>query len=976
MAKLPDSTALGGAPNLNSGRPIANIDQSAIGQGVAKLGQGIANAGEGVSIYARAQDDLESATLRSKFETEMVGLNSRYDQDQDFATRKKRYEDDVTKLRSGVAEGASPRVAETFRLHTDPIVARSIEQQKDISFKLKTDNDIASLHTDGNTAAESIVGTTDRDARVRMIEIQKEKVRALVQQGSMSQTAAVDYMTQWGRKVGLADGMARVDAGDGEAVINDARAEPGSMSEIANRVVQVESGGDPRARAKTTSAFGAAQFLATSKSDQTWLQLVKEFRPDLADGKSIAEIDDMRADPNLSKEMLGKLLEKNKGILSRQGVEPTPAALYLSHFLGPKSAIAVLKANPNRPVSDVLSEAVGPDFARQMVEANMSVLAGRQAGSVAQWAATRMGGADRGSIYRILGPEEKRHLINYAEGVLHKQTVDDFAQFKQRVTDTESEAGATGNVLKPIGQWEFISRLGFEQGKQAFERHAANVQLGQDAATIANMDPEQRGALVQKYQPQPGAPGFADQEKRLETLIRADQKISKEKQDDVARFAVTRLPAVQDKYKAFLSATSMADKQAAARTYADTSLMEQARIGIPAADRRIVSNDYVDNLIAAFANQPAAGGPSNIAAQIEKERQIWGDEHWPAVYQDIVKKKAGAVVEVLGSGIKPDAAKILVDNQAISAHKILGVDETDTKAKDINKAVRTVMVPFANSTLGHDGRSRVLDVYQGQIEKLAAHYVANADMTADDAAKTAFEKVMGFKYEFRDSYRVPAKQHDHPAGVDINVISAGAWHAKTLIGEGKFAIEPATNDMRGPLSKEYLTKEAERAYARDGVWVTAPDEKGLALIYNGAPVPMRDGKPLTLSWKDLEEIANVSPLRRRGANEGRGTTGELARRIRENYGQMPSEAAAPQRVAGDGADIEASNAEHFQNIGRIRTNQAALDAWEKTGPWATNIEDRRGEPLPRKSQERIQKIKDLQESIKELEAARAARGEK
>jgi hypothetical protein len=885
MAKLPDSTALGGIPNLNSGRPIANIDQSGIGKGVAALGQGLGNLGEGVATYARAQDDFELAKRMSAFETQRVGLDSGFDQDQDFATREKRYADGLTKLRAQVIEGASPRVAEHFNVRVDPIAAKAVERQKDIGFKLKTDNDIASLHTDGNAAAGAIVGSTDRDARIRMIEIQKEKVSALVRQGSMSQTQAVSYMEQWGRKVGLADGMARADNGDAEGVINDARAEPGSMSDIANRVIHIESGGDPRSRSKTSSAFGAAQFLATSKSDQTWLQLVKEFRPDLAQGKSIPEIDDMRADPNLSKEMLGKLLEKNKGILSRQGVEPTPAALYLSHFLGPKSAIAVLKANPNRAVSDVLGEAVGPDFARQMVEANMSVLAGKQAGSVAQWAATKMGGADRGSIYRILGPEEKRQLIHYAEGVLHKQTANDFTDFKQRITDTETEAGVTGNVLKPIGQWEFISRLGFEQGKQAFERHAANVQLGQDAATIANMDQEQLVSLVTKYTPKPGEPGFADQEKRQETLIKAAQKIAAEKKHDIARFAETRLPAVQEARKAFDEAKSFPDKQKAARNLADLSLMEQARIGVPPAERRIVSKDYVDGLISDFANQPAAGGPSNIVAKIEQARHLWGEEHWPDVYRSLVESKVAPVVEVIGSDIKPDAAKILVDNQAISPSKILRVDETDVKLKDVNMAVRRAMEPFANSMLGHNGRSRTLEVYQGQIEKLAAHYVANADMTADKAAETAYEKVIGFKYDSRDSYRVPKS-----AGVDINVISAGAWHAKNLIKEGKFAIEPAVDERQG-LSKDYLTKELERGVARDGVWVTAPKETGLMLIYNGRPVPMRDGQPLVLSWKDLADIAETSPLRTRGPNERRGTSGAMRRTIRGDAGPLPNEAA-------------------------------------------------------------------------------------
>lgn len=866
MAKLPDYTELGGAPNLNSGRPIANIDQSGIAKGVSALGQGIGNLGEGVAVYARAQDDFDLAKRVSAFETQRVGLDSSFDQDQEYATREKRYADELTKLRGTVLDGASPRVAEQFNVKVDPVAARAVERQKDIGFKLQTDAKLADVHTIGNDTIEAATKTDDRDARMRMIQTyvgtrdQPGLIDNLVTQGHMTRTQAIAVKEQWAQKFAMSDGVARAET-DPEGVVNDLRAKPGSMTETANRVIQVESSGNPNARAKTTSAFGAAQFLATSKSDQTWLGLVKEFRPDLAEGKSVAEIDDMRADPNLSREMLGKLLEKNKSILSRNGIEPAPAALYLTHFLGPKSAMAVLQADPKRPVADVLSEAVGPAFAKQMIEANMSVLAGRQAGSVAQWAAARMGGADRGSVYNILTQPQRDQLLNHAEGVLHKQRVDDFADFQGRVKDTEAEAGVTGTVEKPIGQWEFISRLGFAEGKKAFERHDANVQLGRDAATLANLDPEERQSLFTKYTPQPG-PGFADAEKRREILISADKHIQKEKADDPAKFAVSRLPAVAAAYNQFQTVlgkpgSSPDEQQKAARTYADTLLMEQGRIGIAPADRRIVSNEYVDNLVSSFGNQPAAGGPSNIAQKIEEQAKLWGD-HWPDVYRDIIAKKPGPVVEVIGSGIKPDAARLLTDLQPLSPKQILR-DESEERWKPIETAVRDVLKPFAQSTLGHDGRSRTLEVFQGQIQKLTAHYVANGGMAADDAAKRAYENVLGFKYDFVDTYRIPSKQHETPAGVPSSTIAAGAWHARQLIKDGKFAIAPAYDD-RGGLSKNYLTGETERTYGRDGVWVTAPGEGGLALTYKGEPVALRDGKPLVLTWKDLEEIASVSPL--------------------------------------------------------------------------------------------------------------------
>src|ERR1700744_4277333 len=68
---------------------------------------------------------------------------------------------------------------------------------------------------------------------------------------------------------------------------------------FAKRVMQLESSGDPTARAVGSSATGAGQFLK-----DTWIPLVRRERPDLADGKSDAEVLAMRNDPKLSEQMI------------------------------------------------------------------------------------------------------------------------------------------------------------------------------------------------------------------------------------------------------------------------------------------------------------------------------------------------------------------------------------------------------------------------------------------------------------------------------------------------------------------------------------------------------------------------------------------------------------------------------------------------------------------------------------------------
>lgn len=124
---------------------------------------------------------------------------------------------------------------------------------------------------------------------------------------------------------------------------------------LIDRIAQAESGGNAGAVSLTSSARGLGQFI-----NSTWLDMVKRNRPDLAAGKSDAEVLALRTDPALSKEMIGAYATENRERLSAAGVRTDDAAVYLAHFLGPGDAIKVLKAAPGTPLTGVVA---GPSIA-------------------------------------------------------------------------------------------------------------------------------------------------------------------------------------------------------------------------------------------------------------------------------------------------------------------------------------------------------------------------------------------------------------------------------------------------------------------------------------------------------------------------------------------------------------------------------------------------------------------------------------
>lgn len=162
--------------------------------------------------------------------------------------------------------------------------------------------------------------------------------------------------------------------------------------ELVGKIIGAERGAAADARNPASSAMGDGQFI-----DSTWLAMIRRYRPDLTRGRSDADVLALRGDRTLSKEMTAAYAGENSAALSDAGLSATPGNVYLSHFLGPGGAQAVLRAAPGTPVDRLLPAAV--------IQANQSVLGGKSAAEVQRWAAAKMEGESAGAwVRRNAGP--------------------------------------------------------------------------------------------------------------------------------------------------------------------------------------------------------------------------------------------------------------------------------------------------------------------------------------------------------------------------------------------------------------------------------------------------------------------------------------------------------------------------------------------------------------------------------------------
>lgn len=163
-------------------------------------------------------------------------------------------------------------------------------------------------------------------------------------------------------------------AGNTQAAIARAARATGVDFSYLLAQARVESGLDPQARARTSSATGLFQFI-----DQTWLSTLDRHGErlglgHLADAISSsggrARVDDpvmrgqilaLRNDPEIASLMAGALAGDNRAaLLPVLGREPDPAELYLAHFLGVDGSTRLLTTlghSPDTPAAAILPQA-------------------------------------------------------------------------------------------------------------------------------------------------------------------------------------------------------------------------------------------------------------------------------------------------------------------------------------------------------------------------------------------------------------------------------------------------------------------------------------------------------------------------------------------------------------------------------------------------------------------------------------------
>ena len=306
---------------------------------------------------------------------------------------------------------------------------------------------------------------------------------------------------------------------------------------------------------------------------------------------------------------------------------------------------------------------------------------------------------------------------------------------------------------------------------------------------------------------------------------------------------------------------------AAFAAYASATLGVQKQIGVESPT--IYTKAQAEFFAKRWSNPPE-GQASEIGEEIHRMAGNWG-QYWPQVYQQIAPK-ASYGIRVIGAGTQGTAAREFLSAQDVTEEDLLkGQESPGTVKSDISDKVAADLRPLAQSLAG-DRTSQVLADYQKFGEKLAAIRLARGGRNAEEAAQSAIDDILNFKYDFQGSYRIPKS-----AGIDPRIVQAGVVEATRLLGDnnalsapggppderrvGPLALASKADVDRLGLPSDYLAKETAQGWRDNGVWMTDPGgdgrlpEGGLTLVRpDGFAARRPDGSRVMLTWGQLATL--------------------------------------------------------------------------------------------------------------------------
>lgn len=338
--------------------------------------------------------------------------------------------------------------------------------------------------------------------------------------------------------------------------------------------------------------------------------------------------------------------------------------------------------------------------------------------------------------------------------------------------------------------------------------------------------------------------GFADRERTYQAFLQAVHQRNEQLGKDPAAYTASVRPDISVNLKS--------DDPNQVNLGVRSSLQAQRDFGVNAP--KVLSTGQATAIVQQFNNpQDPTKRADSMNNTIDGLAQRYGS-YFPQVMQELQAKgmppEASSLYAVRGLGVP--AVRMAT---AINSMSQMGKDLNEGRDKffagapnnnEIRKAIPGVMGDYAGTLQASADGPQQTAAMTNAVSLYARQLAYEGVTDPNKAAQQAHDDLIGSRYNFVDSYRVPK-------GIDQSLIQRGANGVK--MGLSAANMEPYANAAPG-VSVDDRRAMSAKILTQQGRWITRSDDKGLVLVWPQATgyLPALDskGKPISYSWAALQ----------------------------------------------------------------------------------------------------------------------------
>ncbi|MGE4077405.1 MAG: hypothetical protein AB7F22_17755 [Reyranella sp.] len=406
------------------------------------------------------------------------------------------------------------------------------------------------------------------------------------------------------------------------------------------------------------------------------------------------------------------------------------------------------------------------------------------------------------------------------------------AEARDELRDAESDAFAAksyglDSMLPPRSL--YLAAYG-DDGAERYEQSARMFSVYDAVSTAVTLPPDKAAEMIEAYKPT-DQEGAAEQRKAYTTAVNLYRQERAKLVDDPAGGIIARDLDLRKLYDAAIDGDSAAAGDYVAKVRAKASAM-----GLP---RAILPKSAADSLSLQLSFDPDK--PGRRSEVLQGLREQWG-QYYPQIIREISPKLEGDARII--ANMAPEAARHYDTVLAQGRGEIMERLSTDKKAA-VKNAGAGVIEPLAETLASNPDAESRINEHVDAVQLLAASMV-NRNTDPETAAERAFNMVIGDRYSFRGSMRIPRQ-------FDADLIERSANSVRLGIKPSELAVKPSPFG-----TVEQGQKDLRALIASDGAWFTTADESGLELrvpvLGKMMPVVDTSGQRIRYTWKELQDL--------------------------------------------------------------------------------------------------------------------------